>query len=247
MTGALPPRCAGCRCGDDGPLSPDAAIVAHGQPGDPGAIQPELERLAADVGGLVPGMTVAGATLACPRSLARLAGVGIVYPLFMAGGWFVRSEMPRRLTAARVDGYAVLAPLGLDPGLPAIGAAEAQRAAEAAGIDPATAVLVVVGHGSQKSSASADSTSAFAAALPDKAGFAAIRVALLEEPPPIAGVVPADGPAVCLPFFATSGSHTTDDIPQEWAASGAKGPIAAAVGRAEAVPALIAVALTEAR
>lgn len=245
MSAPLPDPCAGCRCaaGRGGDVSaPDAAIVAHGQPGDPGALQPELEGLAAAVAALLPGRVVAGATLACPRSLARLAGVRVIYPLFMADGWFVRSEMPRRLKAAGIEGYAVLPPLGLDPALPAVGVSVARAAAQDAGIVSVDAALVVVGHGSRNARASAESTRAFAAALPDRGGFAQVRVALLEEPPHLAEVVP-DGPAVCLPFFATSGSHTTEDIPQEWAASGAPGPIAPPVGRSPAIPALIAAAL----
>ena len=242
MTPSLPPRCDGCRCGDAAPANPRAAIVAHGQPGDPGALQPDLERLAAAVTAELDGIPVAGATLACPRSLARLQGIGAVYPLFMADGWFVRSEMPRRLAAAGVEGFAVLPPLGLDPALPGIGAEVAREAAAAAGIAPHDATLVVVGHGSQKSRASADSTRAFAAALPQQAGFARVTVALLEEPPHLADAA-LDGPAICLPFFATAGGHTTEDIPEGWAAAGAPGPIAPPIGTTEAIPALIAAAI----
>ena len=247
MTGApaLPPRCAGCRCGDDGPVSPVVAIVAHGQPGDPGALQPEIEALAASVSAaLGGGIAVAGATLACPRSLARLAGIRAVYPLFMADGWFVRTEMPRRLAGAGVEGFAVLAPLGLDPALPPIGAAIARQAAADAGIAPADATLVVVGHGSKGARASAESTRAFAAALPGGAGFAAVEVALLEEPP-FLSVFRATGPAVCLPFFATAGGHTTEDIPEGWDEAGAPGPIALPLGTTPAIPALIAAAIKE--
>ena len=128
MTPSLPPRCDGCRCSDAAPANPRAASVAHGQPGDPSALQPDLERLAAAVTAQLDGIRVAGATLACPRSLARLRGIGAVYPLFMADGWFVRSEMPRRLAAAGVEGFAVLPPLGLDPALPGIGAEVAREA-----------------------------------------------------------------------------------------------------------------------
>ena len=41
------PRCVGCDCAEPAPQgAPDFAIVAHGQPGDPGALQPEIEALA---------------------------------------------------------------------------------------------------------------------------------------------------------------------------------------------------------
>lgn len=233
---ALPPRCAGCNCDAPAVTDPQFAVVAHGQPGNPGVLQPELEALAARVTSQL-GAPVAGATLACPRSLAALRGVRAIYPLFMAGGWFVNSEMPRRLTAAGVEGYAVLPPLGFDPALPALGADLARAAAATAGLDPADTTLVVVGHGSSKSSASADATRAFAAALPP--GFARVLTVFLEEPPHLADVAP-DGPAVCLPFFATNGSHTTDDIPADWRD---RGPLTPAIGTTDAIPALIAAAL----
>ena len=185
------PRCQGCRCATgaapvEAAAPPFAAIVAHGQPGDPGALQPELEAL-----------------------------------------------------AAGVDGARLIAPLGRDPELPAIGARIAQDAARRAGLDPARATLVVVGHGSKGSRASANSTRAFAEALPDRAGFAAVTTAFIEEAPFLDDVVP-DGPAVCLPYFATNGGHTIEDIPQGWRGHG---PIAPPIGMNDAIPDLIAAAL----
>lgn len=236
--------CQGCRCATgaapvEPAVQPFAAIVAHGQPGDPGALQPELEALAARVQALMPGWMVRGATLACRRSLSTLDGVQLVFPQFMADGWFVRSETPRRLAEAGVEGARLIAPLGLDPELPAIGARIAQEAARRAGIDPARATLVVVGHGSKGSRASANSTRAFAEALPDRAGFAAVTTAFIEEAPFLDDVVP-EGPAVCLPFFATNGGHTIEDIPQGWRGHG---PIAPPIGMNDAIPDLIAAAL----
>lgn len=247
-----PAVCEGCRCAaataqdalPNGPATgpatgPAAAILAHGQPGDPGALQPEIEALAAQVQALLPGWRIHGATLACKRSLAALHGVRLVYPHFMADGWFVRSETPRRLALAGINGVRLTAPLGLDPGLPALGAVVARETASAAGIDPATATLVVVGHGSGKSRAPALVTREFAKALAPAAGFAAVTVGFIEEPPFLADVLP-EGPAVCLPFFATGGEHVTDDIPQGWRG---QGPIAPPIGTTAGVAALIAATL----
>lgn len=235
------PRCVGCDCAEPAPQgAPDFAIVAHGQPGNPGALQPEIEALAAAAAALLPGRRVLGATLACPRSLATLKGVGAVYPLFMAGGWFVNAEMPRRLTAAGVTGYKVLSPLGLDPALPPLGGRIAEDTARAAGLDPARTTLVVAGHGSSKSSASADSTRAFAAALPP--GFARVVTGFIEEPPYL-NAIHLDGPAICLPFFATNGEHTKIDIPDAWTALGRPGPLTPPIGTTADIPALIAASL----
>ncbi|WP_112875333.1 CbiX/SirB N-terminal domain-containing protein [Paracoccus endophyticus] len=240
----LPPRCAGCRCGDEppppGPRS--AAVLAHGQPGDPAPLQADLDAFAAQVAAHLPGWDVRGATLACPRSLTRLRGIGRIYPLFMADGWFVRSEMPRRLSAAGVEGYAVLPPLGLDPDLPALGLTLALDTAAAAGIAPAHATLVVVGHGSQRARASAASTRAFADVLAAADRFAAVTTAFIEEPPFLSELRPP-APALCLPFFATEAGHTTEDIPAGWREAGAPGPLTAPLGRVPAVAALVARAI----
>ena len=227
------------------------AIIAHGQPGDPGPMQAWTERLAAQVAALLPGWQVIGATLACEDSLRRLGGagsgevgpggVGLVYPLFMAKGWFTQTEMPRRLRAVGAEGFAMMRPLGLDPGLPAIGARLAREAAAGAGFAPQTARLVVAGHGSGKSRASAEATRAFAAAVAPLAGFVAVDCGFIEEAPFLHDLRPA-APAVCLPFFASPASHTAEDIPEAWATAGNPGPITPPVGTAPEVPALIAAA-----
>lgn len=219
-----------------------AAIVAHGQPGDPAPLQAQIEALAARVAPLMPEARIVGATLADPASLARLRGVEAVYPLFMAEGWFTRSELPRRLGLAGVTGFRVLRPLGLDPGLPPVGARLARETAAGAGIDPAAARLVIVGHGSRGARASAEATRAFAAAVAPLAGFSTTECAFIEEAPFLPDLPPGP-PAVCLPFLATEAGHATGDIPDGWAAAGSPGPIAPPVGLADEVPGLIAAAL----
>jgi len=218
----------------------EAAIVAHGQPGNPAPLQRDIEALAARVQALMPGWRVQGATLADAASLVRIRGVRLVYPLFMAEGWFTRTEMPRRLKAAGVEGFEALRPFGLDPNLPAISAALARQVAAEAGIDPAATTLVVAGHGSQVSRGSANSTRAFAEAL--AGSFAGIEVGFVEEEP-FLSELRVEGPALLLPFFATGAEHTTDDLPAAWEAMGVPGPVAPPIGTLPEVPALIAAAL----
>lgn len=219
-----------------------AAIVAHGQPGDPAPLQAQVAALAVRVAALLPGWRVDGATLADPDSLIRLRGVSIILPLFMSDGWFTRSELPRRLKQAGVTGARILPPFGANPALAAVGVRLAVEAARAAGIDPADATLVVAGHGSSKSSASADATRDFATQVAGHGRFARVVTGFIEEPPFLRDVA-LDGAAICLPFFATRASHTTQDIPDDWAATGNDGPIAPPVGLAFEVPGLLAAAL----
>ena len=114
--------------------------------------------------------------------------------------------------------------------------------AAAAGIEPAQATLVVVGHGSQRARASAASTRAFADVLAAADRFAAVTTAFIEEPPFLSELRPAP-PALCLPFFATEAGHTTEDIPAGWREAGAPGPLTAPLGRVPAVAALVARAI----
>ena len=68
------PRCQGCRCATgaapvEAAAPPFAAIVAHGQPGDPGALQPELEALAALIVVVALSLAIYGTV---DRALARM-------------------------------------------------------------------------------------------------------------------------------------------------------------------------------
>ena len=76
----------------------EVLIVAHGQPGDPEPQQAAAEALAASVAPLVPQARIGGATLAMPGALGLATAATLIYPMFMATGWFTRSELPRRLT-----------------------------------------------------------------------------------------------------------------------------------------------------
>lgn len=85
-----------------------ALIVAHGQPSDPCPAEAALSRFAERVAAQLPaGWQVEAATLAAPGALeAALAGAGagasplLVYPMFIADGWFTQVNLPARLRAA---------------------------------------------------------------------------------------------------------------------------------------------------
>lgn len=226
------------------------AIVAHGQPGDPAPMQAELERFAASVAPHLPGAQVIGATLADTDSLIPARHATLIYPLFMADGWFTRTEMPRRLRAALPDDDAplppVLPPLGLDEDLPAIGRRLAFDAAEAAGMHPARVTLVVAGHGSRGSDQAAEACRAFAGRIDDLGGFHRVVTGFIEQAPFLADAARIKGAALCLPFFATAAAHVTRDIPEAMAEAAMTGPVTPPVGLAPEVPALIARRLSDA-
>ena len=100
---------------------PPVLIVAHGQPSDPAPAAAELAAFAARVAVLLPGRRVAAATLAEPGAMAQalsdLGPGGVVFPMFMAGGWFTRVHLPAKLREAGAQGWSVLELLGCLPAL----------------------------------------------------------------------------------------------------------------------------------
>ncbi|MFN3647705.1 MAG: CbiX/SirB N-terminal domain-containing protein [Gemmobacter sp.] len=230
---------------------PAALIVAHGAPADPAPQEAALQALAARVQARLPGgWQVMGATLAMPQALeAALAALPapLVYPFFMAEGWFTGRELPRRLAAAGAGGLRRLAPFGVDPDLPALVARVARDGAAAAGIDPAGATLLLAAHGSKLSRTSAESTHAMAGRMRRESGFARVAVGFVEEAPFLADAARGLGrAAVCLPFFALRAGHVVGDVPEALAEAGFAGALLPEIGAQDATAALIAAALLRA-
>lgn len=219
-----------------------AVIVSHGQPGDPFPQQRAIETLARQVAKHDPGCEVVGATLAMPGSLADSCDDdSLIYPMFMAEGWFTGSELPRRLTEAGASKARIARPFGTDPALPALVTANAAEAAIAEGWNPLETVLLLTAHGSQRSQASFTITSELAKLVaPD---FARVVTGFVEQEPFIADAAKGLGHAVSLPLFALQAEHVLEDLPAALDAAGFTGPRLEPIGLAPEVPALIAAAI----
>jgi sirohydrochlorin ferrochelatase len=213
-----------------------AVIVAHGQPSDPLPAARALEALAREVASHLPGWHIGAATLAEEGRLAAEAQGegGVVFPLFMAGGWFTRVQIPARLRAADATGWHVLEPFGC---LPAVHDLTVRIAREAG----ASQVLLAA-HGSFKSPVPSAIAGHVAARIAAEAGVAA-AAAFIDQTPTLAETSGYGEGAVCLPFFAMAGGHVADDIPAALAGSGFKGRLLPPVGLDPRMPALIAAAL----
>ena len=218
-------------------MIPTALIVSHGQPSDPAPAEAELALLAASVQALLPGWQVGTATLAAPGALgqavARLAAVGVVFPMFMAGGWFTRLHLPARLADVGGRDWRVLEPLGCDPALHDL----TMRVAVQSGADR----LILAAHGSFKSSAPSD-IARHVASLISAAGVR-VEVGFIDQAPQLDSLHGHGPGSVCLPFFAASGTHVTDDIPQALQTAGFAGRILPAIGLHPEVPEIIATAM----
>ncbi len=145
------------------------------------------------------------ATLAeAGRLEAEAAGrPGLVFPLFMAGGWFTRVQIPDRLRAAGADGWQMLEPFGC---LTALHDLTVRIAAESG-----AAQIVVAGHGSFKSPVPAAITRHVADGSRARRGSRPVppsstsRRGWMTCRPRSAPRLPA--------YFAMAGGHVAEDIP----------------------------------
>jgi sirohydrochlorin ferrochelatase len=163
----------------------------------------------------------------------------VVYPLFMADGWFTQTHLPDRLAAAGAGAVTQLAPFGLDPAVQELTVDLARTAAEQGATE-----LLLAAHGSFRSPAPAAVARAMAAKISAETGLAQVETGFIDQSPRIAEVARGLGPsAVCLPFFAARGGHVIDDLPQALAQAGFAGALLDPVGLDPRVPGLIAAAL----
>ena len=231
--------------------SPAALIVAHGQPSAPEGPEADLAAFAGRVSRELPGWRVRGTTLAAPGALAAaVAALGpgaIVYPLFMADGWFVGTHLPERLAEAGAQDTRLVAPLGLDPGLPVCMAGAAAAAAREMGHAPGEVVVLLAAHGSPSNPRPRRAAEAAARAMGAATAFREIRCGFVDEAPTIAEVAAGlAGPALCMPFFARRNGHVLEDLPQGLAQGGFPGPVLDPIGLDPAVPAMVAQAIRSA-
>jgi sirohydrochlorin ferrochelatase len=225
-----------------------AVIVAHGFPSDPEPQDERLKALATSVAALCGGWTVRGATLAMPGALeAALVGLRspLVYPFFMAEGYFTRRVIPERLGHS-APGARLLPPFGSDPALASLMIRSSFDGAKDAGLDPPSTALLIAAHGSKVSASSKNTALTMAQLLASQTPFRRVNVGLIEEKPYLSAVARGIGPAICIPFFALRAGHVEDDVPNALTQAGFTGPVLSAIGEHAAVPRLITDALLSA-
>ena len=215
-----------------------ALIVSHGQPSDPEPAEAELAHLAAKVAALLPGWRVGSATLAAAGSLARavaeLDGDGRAYPLFMAGGWFTRVQLPAKLAEAGGPLWRVLEPLGCDPAVHDL----AVRIVREEGADR----VMLAAHGSHQSRVPAD-IARHVAGLIERATAVRAEARFIDQVPQLSGAAGFGPGSVCLPFFAAEGGHVTQDIPAALRVAGFQGRLLPAIGLHPEIAQIIARAI----
>lgn len=178
-------------------------------------------------------------------ALAEAAAAGphriAIYPMFMAAGYFTNKVLPDRVQAAGLErSCKILAPLGLDPGLPDLVLRDALGAASAAGMAPKSARLLIVGHGSKLGPASANATRAVARAVARADVFQSLATAFLEEPPFLDDVLARlNGPTIVSGFFSGEGLHAQEDVPEAIREAGTQAIYAGSIGRSLELPRIV--------
>jgi sirohydrochlorin ferrochelatase len=219
-------------------MTQQAILVAHGSPGDPIPQEAAMQALAVRVAMWRPGWRIKGATLAMPGALeAALAGMDLplIYPFFMAEGWFTKVNLPRRLAAAGRGDVRQLAPFGTDPAVIDLMAAAAGEAGP----------VLIAAHGSKVSKTSSGTTYEMVAAMIAR-GFGPVRAGFVEEAPFLEDVAREMAGGVCLPFFALRAGHVVGDVPDALEAAGFEGVLRPPIGEDIGVAQVIAAALVRA-
>jgi sirohydrochlorin ferrochelatase len=189
----------------------------------------------------LPDWQIIGVTLAQEGALEdalEKTDKPLIYPFFMAEGWFTRTNLPRRLAAANHADLIQLAPFGTDPALIALMAKAARSPAQAKGV-------LIAAHGSKVSKTSSDSTYEMVAQL-KRLGIGPIKAGFVEEAPFLADVARDMPEATCLPFFALRAGHVAQDIPQALAEAQFRGTLLPPIGEDIGTAQLIAAALNQA-
>jgi sirohydrochlorin cobaltochelatase len=231
-----------------------ALIVAHGAPSTPEGPEAVLRELGVAVEALLPSCwAVRGTTLAAPGALAAAveelpaAGRLLVYPHFMADGWFTTEELPRRLRGAGAEDAVILLPFGLDPVVLELCERRAAEAAQAEGYARGEAGVLLAAHGSPDDPRPAAVARAAARHLARSGAFREVRTGFIDQAPYLSDAARIETPALCLPFFAGHAGHMEVDVPQALAEARFSGPVLVPVGSDAEVPGIIAAALMKNR
>lgn len=226
---------------------PLAVIVAHGSPSDPEPLDNSVRALAERVGAIVKHRRVLGATLAKSGALGAALAEGkdeavVIYPFFMSNGWFVRTELRRRVEEIAEGPVSYREPFGLDPALPELCVRIATQHLIRQGTSPKEAVLLLAAHGSATNRAPAEAAQLIEVKITEGGIFGDVRLGFVEEEPSITAAASLIGqrPAVCLPLFATTAGHVMSDVPEQLTEAHFKGTVLPPVGEHDETPRMIA-------
>ena len=216
------------------PAGAAVLLVGHGSQLSPDSSEP-VHRLRRDLhgSGSFPEVRVAfwkeEPALSHAFDLVERHDVFVV-PVFMSEGYFTRTVVPRELGLSRPPEHRAgrrvhcCRPVGASPRIVEI---VRDRALSSAAV-PGRTDVVVVGHGTDRSASSGNTTRSVAEALGAWGGFRRVRAAFLDQEPRLPKLLgaqrpPADWDAaevaevVIVPFFVSRGWHVGTTLPRAMA------------------------------
>ncbi len=148
------------------------------------------------------------------REVLRTVDGDRVYavPFFMANGYFVDEVIPRELRLP-VDRVTYTPPVGTHPSMTDV---IVERALSSVDGGDGTA-LAVVGHGTERNPNSAASAREHVCRIRRRGVFDEVSAVFMDEPPYVDDVTQdfESDEVVVVPFFASDGYHTQEDIPED--------------------------------
>ncbi len=205
-----------------------------------------MQKLAGRLGTLLPDTTVTGVTLAAQGALddaVRGLENPVICPWFMSDGWFVKTNLPKRLRAAGLKRWDTTAPLGLMPGIGKLMSDRLKACLAISRWNTEETTLILAAHGSPSSDRPRLATEAAATAIASHLRLKEILPCYVDEAPAIQECARGQAQAIVLPFFAARAGHVLEDLPEELQEAGFTGPVLDPVGLWPETPALAIAAI----
>ncbi|MGE5516302.1 MAG: CbiX/SirB N-terminal domain-containing protein [Bacteroidota bacterium] len=201
-------------------------LIGHGSARHPDSARP-IHALAEALRARGPWSQVAAVFMKQePRLADALALVTaprvVIVPVFAGKGYYTDTLIPREMgldgAVTRRDGRVLhyTQPAGCDPRIPGLMACRADGVARSAGVDPTTAGLLLIAHGSGRPGGAGETPKAIAAAIAAMNHFAEVTLTFLEQEPfarDWPALVRPGGELVVLPLLVAQGTHASQDIP----------------------------------
>jgi len=221
---------------DRAPAAPALVLCAHGARGGLSAAPAHAARLArlgrfsAVRWGCVTGEPELTAVIGSLPARDIL-----IAPLLMAEGYTADEVLPTTLAGLAQPGrvLTLCRPVGSHPRIAALIGRAARETCAARGWNPEETALIVLGHGTPRNAASAETARRHSAALARARVFARVEAAFLEQPPDLPETLrrcAGERHAVIVGLFADRGLHADQDVPRLLRETGSAAAYAGPVG-----------------
>ena len=149
-----------------------------------------------------------------------------VVPLFISEGYFTEEVIPRELgldgpapSVTRKLGKTIryCGPIGTHPWMSRMILRRAEESAGLSDEEARGAGLVIIGHGTERNSNSAEVIYRVTREAEEAGVFGSVRTGFLDQPPEVGEVLAemAESTVVLVPFFVAEGWHTQETIPDD--------------------------------